>query len=106
MNDINRSNIETFLKLIEKAERPVIVTHAKPDGDAMGSTVAMYHFLGLLGKESRKVVLNDRCPGYLRYLEATVPAQDLVIHNDTPSDAEDAIAQADPGEMVNFIQYY
>lgn len=106
MNDINRSNIETFLKLIEKAERPVIVTHAKPDGDAMGSTVAMYHFLGLLGKERRKVVLNDRCPGYLRYLEATMSAQDLVIHNDTPSDAEDAIAQADLVLCLDFHAFH
>ena len=39
MNDINRSNIEAFLKLIETADRPVIVTHAKPDGDAMGSAL-------------------------------------------------------------------
>ena len=106
MNDINRSNIEAFLKLIETADRPVIVTHAKPDGDAMGSALAMYHFLGIFGKEKRKVVLNDRCPGYLRYLEDTVTTQDLIIHDDTPSDAEAAIKQADLILCLDFHAFH
>ncbi len=106
MNDINRSDIEAFIGLIEKADHPVIVTHAKPDGDALGSSVAMYHFLGLLAKENRKLVLNDRCPGYLRYLEETVPDQDLIIHDDTPSDAEAAIAQGDLILCLDFHAFH
>ena len=106
MKDINRSNIDALVGLMEAAEHPVIVTHAKPDGDALGSAVAMYHFLGLLGKEDRKIVLNDRCPGYLRYLEDTVDTQDLVIHEDTPADAENAIADGDLILCLDFHAFH
>ncbi len=106
MKDINRNNIEAFLRMIADAERPVIVTHAKPDGDAMGSSIAMYHFLGLLGKKSRKVVLNDRCPGYLRYLEDTASPQDIVIHEFSPSEAEASITEGDLIICLDFHAFH
>ena len=51
MKDISQDNIKTFARLIDEAKHPIVVTHAKPDGDAIGSSTAMFHFLGLCGKE-------------------------------------------------------
>src|SRR5215203_4332312 len=41
---------ELYTQLAEK-KRVVITMHQKPDADAMGSTMALYHFLRLFGHE-------------------------------------------------------
>ncbi len=53
--------------LLDDAERIVITCHKSPDGDAIGSSLALYHLLASLGKEAR-VVTPDRPPRSLRSL--------------------------------------
>ena len=43
--------IEQFFPLLKQPFKAVITCHQKPDGDAMGSTLALYHFLNQLGHE-------------------------------------------------------
>lgn len=90
MNDINSSNIGSFERLISGAERIAIVTHMKPDGDAMGSSLALYHFLGNMGKPSR-IILNDTYPPYLGFIADKSRRGDIVTYADSPAEAEDAI---------------
>jgi len=45
------STFQQIVSLIEKSENILLVTHRKPDGDAVGSTMAMYKALTLLGKK-------------------------------------------------------
>lgn len=47
---------EKAKKLIDEANSICLITHKKPDGDAIGSVGAMYHFLTDLGKEVYMVV--------------------------------------------------
>ena len=42
--------IESLKKAILACRNPIIVTHKGPDGDAIGSSVALYHFLRKLDK--------------------------------------------------------
>ena len=42
---ILEDNVSRSYKLIEAAERIVILTHLSPDGDAVGSSLGLYHFL-------------------------------------------------------------
>ncbi len=42
--------LDDILKEINEAEKIVILTHENPDGDAMGSSLAMYHALKAYGK--------------------------------------------------------
>lgn len=42
--------LDDILEQINKAEKIVILTHENPDGDAMGSSLAMYHALKAYGK--------------------------------------------------------
>ncbi|BAV08100.1 DHH family phosphoesterase [Filimonas lacunae] len=44
-------SIEYFFPLLAKPHKAVITMHQKPDGDAMGSTLGLYHFLKALGHE-------------------------------------------------------
>ncbi len=44
-------SIELFYPALQQPFRAVITMHQKPDGDAMGSTLGLYHFLKQLGHD-------------------------------------------------------
>ena len=52
---------------IDGAERIAILTHTNPDGDAIGSSLALALALNKAGKEAR-VVIPDGLPDFLRWL--------------------------------------
>jgi bifunctional oligoribonuclease and PAP phosphatase NrnA len=43
--------IEDFYPLLSSKKKIVITTHQKPDGDAMGSSLGLFHFLNKLGHQ-------------------------------------------------------
>lgn len=106
MKDITPDNIETFVKLIEEARHPVIVTHAKPDGDAIGSSAAMFHFLGLCGKKDRLIVLNNNCPRFLGFITDAVPQEALIIREENQQKAFEAIGNADLIICLDFHAFH
>lgn len=59
--------IDEILTLIEKHDRFFVTTHSRPDGDALGSEVALAAFLEKLGK-SVAVINNDPPPMNLDWL--------------------------------------
>lgn len=46
---IQEEKIQKAKKYVEKGESFVIVTHVSPDGDALGSSLGLYHFLSAYG---------------------------------------------------------
>jgi len=44
-------SIEQFYPILSQPFKAVITSHQKPDGDAMGSSLGLYHFLKQLGHE-------------------------------------------------------
>ena len=42
---IDQSKIDHFAKWLERADKIVIVAHVAPDGDAVGSSLGLWHFL-------------------------------------------------------------
>ncbi|MGQ9630166.1 MAG: DHH family phosphoesterase [bacterium] len=52
--------------IVRSHESFVVTTHYKPDGDAIGSELALYNFLSQLGK--RVVVVSDPIPQVYRFL--------------------------------------
>jgi bifunctional oligoribonuclease and PAP phosphatase NrnA len=79
-----RSAREEVLQEIHDAERFCLVTHEHPDGDALGSLVAMHRVLTALGKDSVMLMAADEFPLPYEYrffdLEglSTVPPSDLM----------------------------
>jgi phosphoesterase RecJ-like protein len=53
---------EQILREIRDSERFILVTHENPDGDALGSLVAMNEVLGRLGKDSLMFMAADEFP--------------------------------------------
>ena len=81
--------------MIESSHRIAIVGHMKPDGDALGSCLGMYHYLRLCGKENISIVLPHRTQAYLNFLIDKEISKDIIIHEDKPQKAEEAISESD-----------
>lgn len=105
MKDISSGSIRSFEDMIGDAERIVITTHMKPDGDAMGSSIAMYRFLKATGKNPT-ITLNDTYPAYLSFLTEGEAAGSIVIHKDDPAGAEGAILGADLIICLDFNAFH
>ena len=63
--------IEKAEKFIDAGQRFVLTCHEHPDGDALGSLLAMSAFLRQLGKTEVWPVVPDRIPENLRWLPGT-----------------------------------
>lgn len=62
--------LDNVLEEINKAEKIVILTHETPDGDAMGSSLAVMHAIKLLGKEADVIIPEySNCFSYLPGIE-------------------------------------
>ncbi|KAA6301611.1 MAG: Bifunctional oligoribonuclease and PAP phosphatase NrnA [Candidatus Ordinivivax streblomastigis] len=88
---ISEHHIQQAKKLIEKYDKIVIVTHVSPDGDAIGSSLAMYHFLLELGK-SVNVLVPNNFPGFLKWMSG---AKDIVVGEWKPALADELIQSAE-----------
>ena len=89
-NLISQQNIDAIRQVVEKGNRFVVLAHKNPDGDAVGSTLAMCHYLRSVGKEA-VVVLPNAFPAFLAWL----PGADAVMFYDTDKErCDNAIAAA------------
>lgn len=72
---IKDSKIKELKQRIIDSENIVITCHVSPDGDAIGSTLAMCHILRAMGKDAR-IVTPDLPPKTLMFLPGT---RDIVV---------------------------
>ena len=85
------AEIAAASELINQSTHVVILTHMSPDGDAMGSSLAMRHFLESLGKQVAVIVPNS-FPDFLAWMPG---AQEIVRFDKHRDKAELLIAMAD-----------
>lgn len=88
---IEQKLVEQANLLIEQADNIVIITHISPDGDAMGSSLGMKHYLLSLGKKVHVVVPNE-FPNFLSWLPG---AKEDIIYDKFQHQADDVLAQTD-----------
>ena len=55
----NELVIKSLIEVISKFRKIVIVSHVNPDGDALGSTLALYFFIKKLGGDPVVIIPND-----------------------------------------------
>src|ERR1700736_961604 len=72
----DRSSREEALAELRSAERLIVVTHENPDGDALGSLIAMQEILVALGKDSLMFIDSGEFP--LPHEYRFFPLSDLV----------------------------
>lgn len=83
--------IEEIKKVIANANSIVVTSHRSPDGDAIGSAVAMYHYLNAIGKQP-VVCLPDPTPDFLNWISEGVT---IFNHEDQPSEVSALMSEAD-----------
>ena len=85
------TTIDQILKCIKKSKNIVIVTHENPDGDAVGSSLAMYHALKGLKKNVDIIIPEyakcfNELPGIDEVIKESDKVYDLAISLDAATD--------------------
>lgn len=88
---IEQSKIDHLEKWITRAEKIVIVSHVSPDGDALGSSLGLYHYLSGLEK-TVNVIVPNAFPEFLRWMPG---AKDVLRYDKHREYADELIGQAD-----------
>ena len=92
------SFFERFDAVIQSPKRIVLVCHVNPDGDAIGSVLAMSEFLSGFGHQVNMVVAND-FPGFLHWMPGS---EAILVFEQQPEACKKAIAEAECIMMLDF----
>lgn len=82
---------ENILHRIKQAKSIVITSHVSPDGDAIGSSLAMYHFLSTFNSNLTVLVPND-FPNFLNWLEGS---ENIILFEKKQNEAKILLEHAD-----------
>ena len=77
---MNTSEIKEIKELFSTPQNVVIVPHKNPDGDAIGASLAMYHYLKKQGHHPTVVSPNDY-PNFLKWLPGSKDALKFDMQN-------------------------
>lgn len=88
---ISQANVDHVEKWFEKADKIVIVSHVSPDGDAIGSSLGLWHFLNSQDKNVRVIVPNA-FPDFLKWMPG---AKDVILYSRYKEFADKLIQEAD-----------
>ena len=92
--------INKVKKAIDKVEKIVIVAHVGPDGDAMGSTLALWHYLMTIEKEP-VVIVPTAFAAFLNWLPGS---ECVLVYEDYKQKADELIAEAELIFTLDFNQ--
>lgn len=88
---IDKEQIAQLRSLVEGAQNIVICPHVGPDGDAIGSSLAVKHWMKRWGKDAT-VVTPNRFPDFFLWM----PGADSILRlDDNAVEAMQAVAEAD-----------
>lgn len=94
------SIFERFDTLIQTPKRIVLVCHVNPDGDAIGSVLAMSYFLKSKGHEVNAIAPNP-FPDFLAWMPGS---ENVLVFEKDPSSCKHAISEAEAIIMLDFNQ--
>lgn len=97
-NLISNDDIERVKNVVDAGRRFVVLSHKNPDGDAVGSSLALCLYLRSIGKDAT-VVLPNRFPDFFSWLPC---AGDIVLFDEDPGQAKTSIAAADTLFCLDF----
>ncbi|WP_417196285.1 DHH family phosphoesterase [Bizionia sp.] len=85
---MKKEAISDIKQLLRSPKKMVIVPHKNPDGDAIGSTLGLYHYLRIHNQEAVIIAPNDY-PEFLKWM----PGEDSILKYDTDTEKCDALIQ-------------
>lgn len=97
-NILAEADVQSLHSYLEKAQRIVVTCHVSPDGDAMGSVLAMTHYLQRKGKTVTPVVPNV-FPDFLKWIPGT---EQVRVYERHEAEVDPVVAEADLFVCVDF----
>lgn len=88
---LEQAKIDRFSRWMGHAERIVIIAHVAPDGDAIGSSLGMWHFLHSQDKTAHVIVPNA-FPDFLKWMPGS---KDVILYDHHKEFADRLIAEAE-----------
>jgi len=85
--DLVATEMEAMAAEVRAADRFLLTTHEGPDGDALGSLLAMHHLLGQLGKDSVMFLAAKEFPLPIEY--RFLPLEE--VFHEPPADMADRV---------------
>lgn len=99
---MNQEAIEAVRELLANPKKILLTTHRSPDGDAIGSSVAMYFFLKKLGHEVNMIV-PDPVPDFLMWMEGSA---ELVVHSEQADKSAELLSEAEVLFSLDYNAYH
>ena len=96
---ISEDKIQKAKKYVEKGDKFVIVSHVSPDGDALGSSLGLYHFLNACGKKQVTVIVPNQFPQFYRWMPG---AKDIIRYDEYQEFADQLLNDADVVFCLDF----
>ncbi|APY10520.1 DHH family phosphoesterase [Seonamhaeicola sp. S2-3] len=75
---MKKQDINSIKQLLSTTKKIVIVPHKNPDGDAIGSTLGLYHYL-LKNNHKAQVITPNNYPNFLKW----IPGENFILKHDT-----------------------
>lgn len=91
--------LNVFRNTVQNSSIISIVTHYDPDGDAIGSSLALYHYLKKTGNFNIRVFTPNDYPTFLYWLPSHA---DVQVYDKNPNEIEEYIRQSDLVFYVDF----
>jgi phosphoesterase RecJ-like protein len=88
---VTTQDIQKLKKFLAEPRKIAIIMHKGPDGDAIGSSLGLYHFL-LKFKHKVSVISPDSYPDFLKWMQGT---KDIIDYSKSASEALKAIRTAE-----------
>ena len=97
-----KAQIPEIKSILSSPKNIVIVPHKNPDGDAMGSTLGLYHYLKMYNHNAVVIAPNDY-PDFLKW----IPGDDTVVKFDSQQDqSKTLIEKADIIFTLDFNAFH
>ncbi len=92
LNLLTADQVSSIDQLVTTASQIIIVAHSRPDGDALGSSLAWAEYLNVHYKKPSQIIVPNAYPDFLHWL----PGVERVMRYDKhPDEAKRLISEAD-----------
>lgn len=85
---MNQHDISNIKQLLSTSKKIIIVPHKNPDGDAIGSTLGLYHYL-LKGNHHVQIITPNDYPSFLKW----IPGENTILKHDYQTKTCDKLIQ-------------
>lgn len=85
---MNQHDISNIKQILSTTKKIIIVPHKNPDGDAIGSTLGLYHYL-IKGKHQVQIITPNDYPNFLKW----IPGENTILKHDYQTKTCDTLIQ-------------